>query len=389
MADPTQRLRGKHREQLRTAFVKRFVKEHMSVEDIAQLVSMPPSVVRALLDEAGVKHPVSEEKSTRDLVERYNQGASLAALARETGLDTPVVKGILVDAGATLRVPTRHFVPSEHVKQIVTRYRSGESIRSVTDSTPYSYNVVRRTLLNAGVKLRPVGGAPKGGHVRDIVRTQEAATAMPLSANCTVNVTVDPAKASQVTLRVDRPGDEPLFLVLPEPAVYEFTKALAVAKDKMERARCLNWTHDDLCPDELWDFVRTFIPAEPTHTGRRRRTREAFAAVMYVLVNHCRWRDLPKRFDVGYPMARRRFREWHAIGLWSEVYTGTYMYGDTGLSTWSINLCQKAHYAARGRMEFEEKMKHAQVGGVGEHAWAAMFSPMDGRHALMRIGEPT
>jgi lambda repressor-like predicted transcriptional regulator len=160
-----QALRGKRRERIAAEVAERFARDRMSVHELASQLGRRPSVVRRLLDEAGVQAAgapcvgISEQETARTLARRYESGASISALVRQTGLDKRVIRGMLSGQGVAL--PERHSPSAAQAQEIATRYRAGESIRTLAASTGCSYGTIRTVLLSAGVELRPRGSGAR------------------------------------------------------------------------------------------------------------------------------------------------------------------------------------------------------------------------------------
>jgi hypothetical protein len=154
-------LRGKHRDRFRAEVAKWFVTDRMTVHDIATMTAKRPSVVRRLLNEAGIAEAdtqcvgLSEQETAQSLTRRYEAGASITDLVRQTGMDKRVIRRFLVAAGVDL--PVAHSVTGEESAQVVARYRAGDSIRTLAGSIGCSYGTIRAALLAAGVQLRPRG----------------------------------------------------------------------------------------------------------------------------------------------------------------------------------------------------------------------------------------
>lgn len=154
-------LRGEQRQRLAATLAERFRREGTPIRELAASINRRPTIVRRLLDEAGIQTEgpdlvgVSEPQTAAALATRYRQGSSIAALARETGIDWRVVRRLLVEAG--VEMPTRGTKPAAPTAELVKRYQAGASIRSLATLTHTSYRVVRTTLLAAGITLRRPG----------------------------------------------------------------------------------------------------------------------------------------------------------------------------------------------------------------------------------------
>ena len=57
------------------------------------------------------------------------------------------------------RGPKKPAVTSEQVQQMMSRYEQGEAIAAIADSAGVSYAQTRSCLMEAGVQMRPRGGA--------------------------------------------------------------------------------------------------------------------------------------------------------------------------------------------------------------------------------------
>ncbi|GAA3458673.1 hypothetical protein GCM10018963_06860 [Saccharothrix longispora] len=78
-----------------------------------------------------------------------------------------------------------------------------------------------------------------------------------------------------------------------------------------------------LVPYRLWELVRPKLPE-----WRQRRQgggtkpkddRASLAAVIFVLISDCPWRELPPAFGVSRATAHRRFAAWTAAGVWDAL----------------------------------------------------------------------
>ncbi|MDI5964457.1 transposase [Streptomyces sp. SL13] len=80
-----------------------------------------------------------------------------------------------------------------------------------------------------------------------------------------------------------------------------------------------------LVPDELWELFRRVVPqtvvTRPQGGGRRRTgDREVLAAIVYVSVTGCTWRELPTVFGPAWPTVYRRFAEWRRGRVWARLH---------------------------------------------------------------------
>ncbi|WP_314456179.1 helix-turn-helix domain-containing protein [uncultured Microbacterium sp.] len=95
------------------------------------------------------------------LVEKYRTGESLAAMGEEYGFSANKVQRLLVSMGEPIRPcgPKKPAVTSEKIQRMVSRYEQGEAISAIAASAGVSYAQTRSCLLEAGVQMRPRGGA--------------------------------------------------------------------------------------------------------------------------------------------------------------------------------------------------------------------------------------
>ncbi|WP_200936103.1 helix-turn-helix domain-containing protein [Microbacterium sp. Leaf151] len=95
------------------------------------------------------------------LVAMYRAGESLAAIGEQYGFSANKVQRLLVSMGEPIRPrgPKKPAVTSEQVQQMVSRYEHGEAIAVIAASAGVSYAQARSCLMEAGVQMRPRGGA--------------------------------------------------------------------------------------------------------------------------------------------------------------------------------------------------------------------------------------
>jgi lambda repressor-like predicted transcriptional regulator len=151
-------LRGQRRQQLAHTLASRFRRGETSIHKLATELGRRPSTVRRLLNEAGIEvgdGPIvgaAEPHLASELARRYHGGASIAALARQTGIDRRAIRRLLVSAGVSL--PDRGARPDGMADTLIQRYNQGASIRSLAALAGCSYSTVRTLLLDEGVTLR-------------------------------------------------------------------------------------------------------------------------------------------------------------------------------------------------------------------------------------------
>jgi hypothetical protein len=106
---------------------------------------------------------LTHEQQNNVLAELYADGASLADLARTTGLSYSWVRRRLRKAGVELRSrqgPRECPVPAE---VLIAEYQAGESILAISERHGLYYKRVRELLLQQGVELRPSTRAKSAG----------------------------------------------------------------------------------------------------------------------------------------------------------------------------------------------------------------------------------
>ncbi|WP_346047170.1 helix-turn-helix domain-containing protein [Actinomadura chokoriensis] len=98
----------------------------------------------------------------QELREWYEAGETIRGLARELDVSPTTVKMRLAESGATLRsreAPGSQRlelpVPSPVLRQ---RYEAGESLYDLAEELAVAIGTIRHRLLEAGTKMRPVGG---------------------------------------------------------------------------------------------------------------------------------------------------------------------------------------------------------------------------------------
>lgn len=160
--DRRRSLRGPRRREVAASLAGRFHAGETSIPHLAESIGRPPSLVRRLLEEAGVVAPawpcclgLPEDGLAGVLAERYRLGASMDALSRETAIDRRAVRRLLERAGAALPEPSGP--PALSTRELVESYRRGASLRELAALAGISYTRVRSVLLAAGVTLRSRG----------------------------------------------------------------------------------------------------------------------------------------------------------------------------------------------------------------------------------------
>lgn len=82
------------------------------------------------------------------------ESLSVATLATDHGLSTKLVATLLGEVGTSMRSPSERPMPVSETKDITTRYKGGESIRTISSTTKHSYETIVRILDAAGIERR-------------------------------------------------------------------------------------------------------------------------------------------------------------------------------------------------------------------------------------------
>lgn len=160
---PVPALRGQQREQIAAALAQRFVQEQVSIRDLATELGRRPSLIRRLLDEAGVCADTPSCVGAKDseiaavLADRYRGGVPIEQLSDDTGIGRRAIRRLLTEAGVSR--PARHPLPVDQSDWVVEQYRAGVSLRELAKQTNCSYSTIRRVLLQADVDLRSSGAS--------------------------------------------------------------------------------------------------------------------------------------------------------------------------------------------------------------------------------------
>ena len=128
----------------------------------------------------------SEAALGRLLMPKYQSGASLLLLSAETGRSAQYVAKLLRTAGATIRPayrPTRTTHPVDLV-ELRRRYENGASVAALAHLIHYCRESTRKFLQEAGAAQRVIGctssrGAPKLGQTPNSTPVELAAPPAP------------------------------------------------------------------------------------------------------------------------------------------------------------------------------------------------------------------
>ncbi|HEX5401316.1 MAG TPA: helix-turn-helix domain-containing protein [Pseudonocardiaceae bacterium] len=157
-AEPIAALRGQQREDLARELAARYTRRPMPIADLAAEIHRRPTLVRRLLEEAGIVVSANARRSgsgVGELADRYQQGESLEKLAKATGIDRRVVRDLLTGVGVIIR--EHRALPASRQQWVVEEYEKGITLRELAQRTGCSYGTVRRYLLSVGVHLRSPG----------------------------------------------------------------------------------------------------------------------------------------------------------------------------------------------------------------------------------------
>ena len=132
-------------------------------------------------------------------------------------------------------------------------------------------------------------------------------------------------------------------------------------------------TWSGIVPDGLWEIAKPLIPpsrVRPQGGGTQDTPDETlFAAIVYVLVSGCAWRQLPPCFGVSKSTAHRRFLIWSRAGVWGRLHEAVlHRLDDTGLIDVTRVVLDTAHVRAkRGRTHRSEPHGPGQAGLQDAH----------------------
>lgn len=109
-----------------------------------------------------------------------------------------------------------------------------------------------------------------------------------------------------------------------------------------------------LVPDELWAVARPLLPSTRPRSqggGRRRADdRAVLTAVVFVLTGGGPWRSIPDVFGVAVPTAYRRFCEWTAHDIWTQLADAVRRDGCRQETVaWAVEVVRAARIRSRTR----------------------------------------
>lgn len=144
------------------AFVEGY-KRGEPVAVLAQRLGVHRTTLDTLVARLGLSRvdPSDVPASVRwEIVHAYHSGEPLAAIGERFGFSANKVQRLLVSMGEPIRPrgPKKSMVTSEQIRQMVGRYEQGETLAAIAETAGVSYAQARSCLIDAGVKMRPRGG---------------------------------------------------------------------------------------------------------------------------------------------------------------------------------------------------------------------------------------
>ncbi|GAB2677409.1 hypothetical protein GCM10027271_42810 [Saccharopolyspora gloriosae] len=157
-------LRGRRRRTLARKLTARFDAGETVIGDLATAIGRKPSLVRRLLEEAGVHTEHSpyigadDDQLATCLAARHHQhGDSITALIHDTSLHRARLHALLHHAEQPPRRAKAATPPPPGTGQ---QYLHGASLRELERRTGIDYSTLATKLRAAGVPLRPPGRSP-------------------------------------------------------------------------------------------------------------------------------------------------------------------------------------------------------------------------------------
>lgn len=160
---PTPRRARRLTDAEKMAFVEGY-KQGELVADLARQLGVHRTTLDMLVAHLQLSRadPNEVPAKVRDsLVKRYRAGESLAELGAKCGFSANKVQRLLVSMGEPIRPrgPKKPAVTNEQIQQMISRYEQGEAVAAIAASAGVSYAQTRFCLMEAGVQMRPRGGA--------------------------------------------------------------------------------------------------------------------------------------------------------------------------------------------------------------------------------------
>lgn len=103
---------------------------------------------------------VSARPTDKQLAAAYRRRGSVVAVAADLGVAFETARRWLIDAGIELQSRGRPSRAANRVgaDDLIDRYQRGESVAAIASATGVSPGTVRNRLLDAGIALRPRPG---------------------------------------------------------------------------------------------------------------------------------------------------------------------------------------------------------------------------------------
>jgi len=130
---------------------------------IAELYDCSTTHVRNILLENGVQlrrkgvsSKIYDDDTVKDVVDYYKQGYSIKELRDMLGIGSVSIRKILTDNGVKIRGRGRGRInfSEEDCRKIVEMYNSKYTIESIANYYNVSINTIRRVLVERGVRIR-------------------------------------------------------------------------------------------------------------------------------------------------------------------------------------------------------------------------------------------
>jgi transposase len=110
-----------------------------------------------------------------------------------------------------------------------------------------------------------------------------------------------------------------------------------------------------LLPDDLWEFIQSFLPPPKhrrfRHPGRKRiDNRKCLTGIIFVLKTGLPWEYLPQEMGCGSPMTCwRRLRDWQKAGVFEKIHRALLdRLNREGLIDWKHGIIDSASLRAVG-----------------------------------------
>lgn len=126
-----------------------------TVQQINQWTGVSVSSIRNILNGAGVYRakPVGgqERQINQDIIEYYQEGYSVQQIAQEMEITEPTVRAHLKDAGIYIKSKTGPKQKLNNKDAIINMYKSGKSVKDITQELNLSTPTVIKHLKDAGI----------------------------------------------------------------------------------------------------------------------------------------------------------------------------------------------------------------------------------------------